>query len=126
VAAGVTQIWLRGMWPSSTVQADWHGPTICTSTPRAARPAQRASYSVTLPPWLSETLIVSALSGEEAENPRSIKTRQRADFMAIILPSDSDRRFLTPSCNCRISTAREFVGEAAYAASSRLSRLLFP
>ena len=46
--------------------------------------------------------------------------------MAIILPSDSDRRFLTPSCNCRISMTREFVREAAYAGSSDLSRPLFP
>ena len=43
MALGVTQILLRGIWPSSTVQADWHGPTIFTSTLRAASPAQRLS-----------------------------------------------------------------------------------
>ncbi len=49
-ASGVTQMRLRGMYPSKTVQADWQGPTIRTLTPRAAYPCHRWLYSATLPP----------------------------------------------------------------------------
>src|ERR1700722_2060000 len=80
----------RGMCPSSTVQADWHGPTIRTWTARAASPAQRASYSPTRPPWLSETSIVSALAIAQratTANPRSPQRNR------MVIPPDHRRAF---------------------------------
>ncbi len=44
LASGVTQMRLRGMRPSSTVQADWQGPTIRTLTPLLASSVHRALH----------------------------------------------------------------------------------
>ena len=61
---------LRGMWPIRMVQADLHGPTTRTLTPRCAYCAQRALYWTTEPPWLSKTSMVSVRAGSDSVGER--------------------------------------------------------